>query len=234
MSFVTKEESDYLIIGEGKDHEFSALTTGSSSKNTSISIPKFINKKSVKVISKYAFYQLSSLETISFNSNLQKIGGGAFQRCVNLKYAIIPSSVKTIDWNCFDDCFALTNVVFEQNSKLEKIGDAVFNTCRNLAFVNLPCSLKSLGNYVFSEIDVMITVHYCGRRSFSSSASLFGSTPNFQVLVPTRGSKYFGEYSTTPCDNESCLFNNIHPTCRCKNAGRSIAFVYCAILLLIN
>ena len=163
MTFVTTEEDGYLIIGTGEDHKFSALSD--DVKNATIIIPSSIGDKNIEVISQYAFFSYYTVETVILNFPIRVLEQGVFQNCRNLRRIYIPSSLKIIGNNCFDDCFALNDVVFEQNSKLESIGKLAFNTCRTLSKIFIPSSLKTLGYNAFSEIDVKITILY--NKSFS-------------------------------------------------------------------
>lgn len=59
-----------------------------------------------------AFLDCEKLKSVTFEhgSCLQRIGGYAFQQCVNLNYAVIPDSVTTIGWAIFSFCDKLYDV----------------------------------------------------------------------------------------------------------------------------
>ena len=83
-----------------------------------------INLVGVKIIDNAAFYNVTSLENITFSNDLKIINPSAFNSCSSLDNVIIPDGV-------------------------EAIFDGAFNRCTNLKKISIPDSIKTLGHYVF-------------------------------------------------------------------------------------
>ena len=133
-------------------------------------------------INQYAFYEYSSLTTVTFgeNSHLTSIGDYAFRDCSNLisikipssvtsigDYAFfgcsftnieIPSSVASIGNSAFSFCSSLTTVIIEENSQLINIGGMAFFRCQSLISIEIPSSVTSIGDMAFSGCSNLTTV----------------------------------------------------------------------------
>lgn len=67
-------------------------------------------KEGVTSIGGFAFYDCSSLTSISIPHSLTNIGFKAFQDCSSLTSVTIPNSVTVIGWGAFYGCSNLTSV----------------------------------------------------------------------------------------------------------------------------
>lgn len=114
-------------------------------------IQSLIVPESVKGIGKYAFYDCTGLNSVTFDNQIRAIGESAFENCNNMstlnltEYASLPY----IEKNAFKDCRKLQNVVIPRQTT--HIGDGAFMGCtglRNVDFNNA-ASLQCIGNDVF-------------------------------------------------------------------------------------
>ena len=129
----------------------------------------------------------------------------------SIKSINFPSSLVEISNNAFDDCFALANVTFEVHYSLRIIGIRAFNTCSNLSVFIIPSTVTSIGEDAFTEIDINMTLYYCGRRTFTGN--IIGNSSNYKVIVPFGGPKRFGNLYTTYGESH-CLMLEEKVTCR--------------------
>ena len=129
---------------------------------------------SVKSIGKSAFFNCTSLTSITIPKSVTSIGASAFCGCENLKSVTIPSKVTSIaDWTffrcqsltsikipnsvtsigrrAFYDCNKLSSV--KLNAGLQTIDDCAFLNCEKLKTVNIPKSVKSIGKEAFGWIE---------------------------------------------------------------------------------
>lgn len=74
-----------------------------------------------------------------------------FQGNNNLVYVKIPSSIKRIGKNSFQECLSLKQIIFEKDSKLEMIDDYSFSFCASLNQITIPNSVKTIGKCTFED-----------------------------------------------------------------------------------
>ena len=87
--------------------------TSSSSNLSNIfgsQVTKYIIGDNVKGIGNYAFYNCSSLSSITIPNSVTSIGNYAFSGCSFLTSVTIPESVISIGSSAFNDCLSLTSV----------------------------------------------------------------------------------------------------------------------------
>lgn len=97
------------------------------SKVENVTIPD-----SVKVISKYAFYEASKVKAISLPKQLELIEMGAFSGCSSLVNMIIPETVKEIQPSSFSGCLSLKSIQFE-GSEI-KVSESMIQSKNHLGF----------------------------------------------------------------------------------------------------
>ena len=144
------------------------------SKLKSVVIPA-----SVETIEAAAFYECSSLATVTFEkgSQLKTIGGGyssyypnyygAFLDCTALTSIEIPASVETIEAAAFMRCSKLATVTFEKGSQLKTIGGdyssyyyGVFSDCTALKSIEIPASVETIEAAAFKGCSSLATVTF--------------------------------------------------------------------------
>lgn len=110
-------------------------------KLSNIKIPQ-----SVTAIGYYAF-ALTDLHDINIPNSVQSIGIGAFAECYNLRTAILPEALDTLQTQVFMNC-DLRNVVLPD--KLLYIGDFAFSGNRSLNRIIIPNNVTYIGTEAFS------------------------------------------------------------------------------------
>ena len=101
--------------------------------------------KTTKRITSYAFYDCTSLESITIPEGCVEVAG--FNGCINLKNITIPKSVKKIGYEAFQDCKRFE--IFVVPEGVEELGYGAFMGCTNLKKIILPSTLKRIGDYAF-------------------------------------------------------------------------------------
>lgn len=82
-------------------------------------------------------------------SNIKKIIGSAFSRCINLTSITLPNSVTNIGSSAFVDCTGLTSLTIPNS--VANIGDGAFAGCSGLTSVTIPNSVTSIGMDAFQQ-----------------------------------------------------------------------------------
>ena len=201
MTFVTSQCDGGYRIGDG---------TESPSKNgyqgdvpEILTIPSQINQNKIIEVGSYSFYNVQSVKIISIEEGIERIGICAFFKDKNLIHVFLPSSLKIIGNNAFDDTYSLENVHINQPSQLMEIGVAAFSTSKKLKQFIIPNSVNNIGVVAFDEIETNFIIYYCGTKSFPT-LDIFGSKTSFKIIVPKNGVKTFAGHQTkqgiTPCN----------------------------------
>ena len=146
-------------------------------KSTSgaITIPSTLGGYPVTSIGDRAFYECSSLKSVTIPNSVTSIGDWAFSSCKSLKSVTIPNSVTNIGFEAFCGCSSLTSVTIPNS--VTDIGSYVFSGC-HLKEVTVPgwkCGIdfSSVTNLVISD-----GVKCIGKGVFSGSKSLT------RVIIP--------------------------------------------------
>jgi hypothetical protein len=72
----------------------------------------YVIANSVTSIGDYAFFQCTSLTSITIPDSVTSIGESAFYKCTNLTSVTIPDGVTSIGRGAFDSCSSLTSITF--------------------------------------------------------------------------------------------------------------------------
>ena len=86
---------------------------------------------------------------IKFDGEVTSIGDKAFYNCSSLTSVTIPDSVTTIGGNAFRYCSSLTNVTIPDS--VTTIGNYAFFNCSGLKSITIPDSVTSIGSDAFED-----------------------------------------------------------------------------------
>ncbi len=131
---------------------------------------------SVTSIGNYAFYNCSSLTSVTIGNSVTSIGDWAFRGCSSLTSVTIPNSVTSIEMAAFYGCSGLTSVTIPNS--VTSIGDGAFYDCSSLTSVTIPNSVTSIGWGAFSgcsgltSVTIPNSVTSIGRDAFYGCSSL--------------------------------------------------------------
>ena len=149
-------EVNYLITEKGTfyfeeaEGETAILTkyVGKATSDDHVEIPATFGDRTVAVIGKQAFYNLSAIVEISIPETVIKIDDYAFARCTELTEIKLPAGLLEIGEGAFAECTKLEKV--DLGSALETIGEKAFNGCSALKDIPLPATLKTIGKAAFA------------------------------------------------------------------------------------
>ncbi|MBQ7338465.1 MAG: leucine-rich repeat domain-containing protein [Clostridia bacterium] len=110
----------------------------------------------VTAIGDQAFYAMSNISEVNFNSSLTSIGAFAFANCESLDNVVLPASLTEIGQGAFFSCDKLTTITL--NNGLTAIGDSAFYSCAVLENVTIPASVTEIGVAAFSDCIAMTEI----------------------------------------------------------------------------
>ncbi|MBR6802846.1 MAG: leucine-rich repeat protein [Kiritimatiellae bacterium] len=161
MAYVTLHADTAVVDGitwtyqvsNGKAQIYKNASSPAIPSNTSgaITIPDKLGGYSVTSIGRSAFYNCSSLTSVTIPSSVTSIGYDAFRDCSSLTSVTIPSSVTSIGGSAFRDCSSLTSVTIP--SSVTTIGDYAFEGCSSLTSVHI------------SDVGAWCLINFENRRS---------------------------------------------------------------------
>jgi len=152
---------------------------------------------SVTTIEDYAFYDCSSVTSVTIGRNVTTIGFATFFGCFSLTCMVIPNNVTTIGEAAFESCSSLIFVTI--GSSVTTIGDSAFMACSSLTSVIIPNSITTIADYTFdscsslTSVIIPDSVTTIGRFAFAQCSSL--TTVTIPDSVTTIGNDAFRECS---------------------------------------
>ncbi len=154
-------------------------------RDNNIVIPSKYKGIPVTSIGEYAFYDWSSLTSITIPGGVTSIGDHAFHNCRSLTSIEIPSSVTSIGKSAFESCNKLQyneydnacylgNKVIQYvvlvkvknrdinqctiNENCRIIGEYSFYNCDSLTSIEIPSSVTSIGESAFYDCDSLASI----------------------------------------------------------------------------
>ena len=91
-------------------------------------------------------------------NSVTRIGGNAFYECSSLTSITIPNSVTSIGSSAFSNCSSLTSVTI--GNSVTSIGEEAFYRCSSLNEVTLGTGLKTIGEKAFADCSKLQDI-YC-------------------------------------------------------------------------
>lgn len=127
------------------------------------SLKNVIIPDSVTNIGYSAFWECSSLTSITLSNSMTSIENSTFRGCSSLKSVIIPDSVTSIGSGSFEECKSLTSITIPQN--LSVIKHSTFSNCSSLETVNIPSSVTDIEEGAFDGCKKLKYVYYDGSEN---------------------------------------------------------------------
>ena len=100
------------------------------------------------IIDDYAFYDCSSLMSITIPDGVTSIGDWAFNGCSNLTSITMPDGVTSIGDYTFYKCSSLTSITIPDS--ITSIGNSAFYSCSNLTSIIIPAKVEYIASDTFA------------------------------------------------------------------------------------
>ena len=143
--------------------------------NTELVIPKTHNGLPVTSIGDEAFYNCSSLTSVTIPDSVTSIGYGAFIFCSSLTSIEIPNSVTSIGNSAFYNCISLTYTEYNNGKYLGNsenpyvvLMDVMDTTATDFT---IPNTTKIIYTFAFSYCDSLTSINYGGTKEQWSEIS---------------------------------------------------------------
>ncbi len=160
---------------------------------TSVTIPD-----SVTSIGDYAFEYCSRLSSISLGNGVTSLGVFVFAGCTSLTSVTIPDNVISIGEVAFEECTNLTSVTI--GNSVTSIGASAFEQCSRLTSVTIPDSVTRLGDYAFADCTGLTGVTL-GRSVSSLGESAFEGCSGLTSIAIPDSVTSIGDYAFDSCTN---------------------------------
>ena len=136
-------------------------------------------------IGTYAFYNLDTIEKITFGNGTFRICSNAFEGCDNLKEVVFGENIEVIDYRSFFNCDSLTDIVILDSTLA--LGTEAFAGCDNLANVTIGSGIVETGSSVFANCKAKLTVN----SNIPDSSDIFDNS-QFSEVTFGDGVTYIG------------------------------------------
>ena len=152
----------YLSIAHGEMHDYysSPVYLADNFYLNGKALKNLVIPEGVTRISDYAFYGLSSLETVQFPSTLKYIGDASFSNCINLRDVVFPDSILEIGDFAFFSCNNIKSIEIPKSVKW--IGMGTFEYCKKLEYVVLYEGGLKLGMDALTGCESLKQILYTG------------------------------------------------------------------------
>lgn len=208
--------SDSLVGKSGEYNGFSFYVnkngaeiteyTGNASKVTvpSSVVLKYDEKEitiPVAELKEYAFYNNSSVESITILDNIKTIEGLTFGFCENLKEIILPKNLTSIEESAFADC-GITSITIPES--VTYIGKSAFKDCYSLEYASLPKSITQINDEMFSGCKSLKKLPF-GKEVKTIGESAFNKCESLVSLEIPQGVETIGDKAFFDCTSLETL-----------------------------
>lgn len=145
-------------------------------KETAYNIPDSVN-----IIGDWAFYECSSLISVTIPSSVTTIGDWAFDFCYSLTSITIPDSVTTIGEMAFANCQGLISVTMPNS--VVTIGYGAFFQC-SITSVIISSNITTISNEVFKNCDKLERIAIPDSVTFIGDLAFCNCTNLERVIMP--------------------------------------------------
>lgn len=183
MEFNIYNDNNDYIVGDKIGTKSGGIKGGCSNAESDVFIPSFIEGHCATIIGRNAFQECNKIARIEIGEGFKETRAYSFCGIQNLKEVVIPSSLIKIGDCTFEDNYKLENVIIKGDSKLTTINTYAFNECYVLSLFIIPRRVKNLGNAVFSDIKVNLSIFSCTKETFTN-LDLFRNTNNVRIYSP--------------------------------------------------
>ena len=150
-------DDSYFTFTLLSDDTYEIAAKNKNNMPAEVILPSTHDNKPVTCIGECAFYNCSSLTSITIPYSVTSIGNYAFNGCSSLTSITIPDSVTSIGNYAFNGCSSLTSITIPDS--VTSIGDDAFSGCSSLTSITIPDSVTSIGYSAFSRCSSLTSIN---------------------------------------------------------------------------
>jgi hypothetical protein len=175
----------------------------------------------VTIIKQRAFYNCSSLTSLTLGNSISIIEDAVFENCSSITSLTIPNSVTTIGGYAFSGAYLLSSLTL--GNSLNSIGDHAFYQSFNLTSLSIPNSVVTIRSYAFNEclsltsVTIGNAVTSIGSYAFQNCSDLvqlsLGQSVTSIGIYAFQNCSALTEvtfYRATPITINASVFNNVN------------------------
>ena len=152
------DENGFAFYEDGEN----CYLLGYTGNETVLILPQSCHGKKYAIY-QYAFYNCTSLTSITLPNGVTSIGGYVFCGCMSLTSIAIPNSVTSIGDYAFCGCMSLTSIAIPNS--VTSIGNYAFSGCTNLTSITISDSVTSIKSWAFSGCTSLTSIHFQGTKA---------------------------------------------------------------------
>ncbi len=125
----------------------------------------------------------TTLKSITFPSNLESIGYGAFWGCTQLANVTLTNHLTTISDYAFAGCRSINTITLPNS--ITSIGNGFMSNCSNLSQINIPSSIISIGEFAFMGCLALVNINLPNSINSIGQYAFFGCNHLANVILPS-------------------------------------------------
>ena len=149
-------------------------------------------------IDERAFYDNSRLISLEISNGPLAVPQECFSFCTNLKYLILPNSIKELGVGSFSGCFNLELVHIPK--KVISIPDNLFDNCKKIKYLKLPRRLKVIGVKAFQGCSSLESLIIPKNVESIGESAFYGCSNISSITIPKKVPKITNSVFMN-CDN---------------------------------
>ena len=153
-SKLSTDENGYIIYTDGDNK----ILMGYTGTDATLALPNGITE-----IYPCAFYNCTSLTSITIPDSVTSIGDSAFYACTGLTSITIPNGVTNIGNYAFYYCTGLTSITIPDG--VTSIGWGTFYNCTSLTSITIPDGVTSIDGDAFYDCTSLTSITFGGTKA---------------------------------------------------------------------
>ncbi len=145
-------------------------------------IPSTIKGIPVSEIGGSAFFNNSTLKSVTLPNSIKSIGNTAFACCSQLTSVTLGDSVVSIDDAAFSNCPMLSSINLPNS--LTELGASVFNLCSSLESISIPSGVTEYRGSLFSSCTSLKSITIGNTVTLIDMFAFYGCTSLKSVTIP--------------------------------------------------